>query len=99
MVQSRLRIFTGLITVCFLCFIASRIVLDLFFSRYQMVWSTVYSHEQQQIVKIEQKLMLMWTTFFSELSENRLHFMNECPDLKVSSNLNFKLQNELSEMQ
>ncbi|VBB25648.1 unnamed protein product [Acanthocheilonema viteae] len=82
MIQSRFRIFTGLITVCFFCFAVSRVVLDLFFSRHQTVRATIYSHEQQQIVKIKQKLMLMWTTFFSELPENRLNLMNECPDLK-----------------
>ncbi|CAG9536859.1 unnamed protein product [Cercopithifilaria johnstoni] len=82
MIQLHFRILTGLVTICFFYFIISRVVLDLFFSRYQTVQTTIYSHEQQQIVKIKQKLILMWTTFFSELPEDRLYLMNECPDLK-----------------
>ncbi|VDM07044.1 unnamed protein product [Wuchereria bancrofti] len=82
MMLLRFRIFTGFIIICFFYFIVSRIVPHLFFVSQQTVWTMIYSHEQQQPIKTKQKLMLMWTTFFSELPENRLHLMNECPDLK-----------------
>lgn len=79
MIQLRFRIFMGLITICFFSFMVSRVVLDLFFSRHQMVRTAVYSHE----IKVKQRLMLIWTTFFNETPKNRLKLMNECPDLKV----------------
>uniref|UniRef100_A0A0R3RFQ5 Fucosyltransferase n=1 Tax=Elaeophora elaphi TaxID=1147741 RepID=A0A0R3RFQ5_9BILA len=83
MIQSHFRIFAGLIAICFFSFIISRVILDSFFSRHQAVQTIIYSH-QQQILRAKQKLMLMWTTFFSESPENRLNLMNECPDLKLA---------------
>ncbi|VDM97398.1 unnamed protein product [Thelazia callipaeda] len=35
-----------------------------------------------QQLKMKQKIMLVWTTFFGESPENRLHILDACPDLK-----------------
>lgn len=70
-------------TLCLIYFFSWERILRAFYDGVGTSRTIIYSSRwQEQRAKDGQKLMLMWTTFFGQSPENRLHLMDECPDLK-----------------